>query len=104
MPLDGEGRDRLIRAVPQLSPAVMTAYGAPVETVSTRAYWVTRDSEPDPLIYGLTRSLFNPVNHAMLVSSHPSAREIALDQAAADPPAPLHSGAARFYREMGKLD
>jgi TRAP transporter TAXI family solute receptor len=108
VPLDGEGRDRLIRAVPQLSPAVIPegAYpgAAPVETVSTRAYWVTRDSEPDPLIYGLTRALFNPVNHAMLVSSHPSAREIALDQAADNPPAPLHTGAARFYREAGKLN
>ena len=104
VPLDGEGRDRLIRAVPQLAPAVITAYGAPVETVSTRAYWVTRDSEPDPLVYGLTRSLFNPANHAMLASSHPSAREITLDQAAENPPAPLHSGAARFYREAGKLN
>ena len=104
VPLDGEGRDRLIRAVPQLSPAVMTAYGAPVETVSTRAYWVTRDSEPDSLIYGLTRALFNPANRGVLSASHPSAREIILDHAAENPPAPLHPGAARFYREAGRLN
>jgi TRAP transporter TAXI family solute receptor len=107
VPIDGEGRDRLVRSVPQLRPAQIPAGAYPgagaVETVSVRAYWVTRDSEPDPLIYGMTRALFNPANHMLLTASHPSAREISLDSAALDPPAPLHSGAARFYREMGKL-
>jgi TRAP transporter TAXI family solute receptor len=108
VPLDGEGRDRLVRAMPQLSPAVIAA-GAyprvgPVETVATRSYWVTRDSEPDALIYGLTRALFNPANRSVLSSSHPSAREITLDHAAENPPAPLHPGAARFYREAGILE
>ena len=108
VPLDGDGRDRLVRMVPQLQPAVIAANvypGTPeIQTVSTRAYWVTRDSEPDPLVYGMTRSLFNPANRSALAASHPSAREIDLMHAAETPPAPLHSGAARFYREVGKLN
>ncbi|MDB5735822.1 MAG: hypothetical protein JWN16_2459 [Alphaproteobacteria bacterium] len=108
VPLDGEGRDRLVRAVPQLSPAIIAAGAYPnigaVETVATRSYWVTRDSEPDALIYGLTRALFNPANRSALASSHPSAREILLDHAAENPPAALHPGAARFYREAGRLN
>jgi len=108
VPLDGEGRDRLIQMVPQLSPATIAAGAYPntgaVETVSTRAYWVTRDSESDPLIYGITRALFNPANREALAASHPSARGIELDSAAANPPAMLHPGAARFYREKGKLE
>ena len=107
VPLDGEGRDRLLAAVPLLSATVIPAGsypGAPmVETVATRAWWFTRDSEPDPLIYGLTRALFNPANRAGLAASHPAGRDITLDSAALNPPAPLHPGAARFYREAGKL-
>ena len=106
-PIDGEGRDRLIKMVPQLSPAVIPANAYPgqpaVETVATRAWWVTRVGEADPLIYGLARALFHPANHAGLAASHPSAGGISLDSAAVNPPAPLHPGAARFYREKGRL-
>jgi hypothetical protein len=107
VPIDGEGRDRLVKAVPQLAPSVIPVGIYPgtgaIETVSTRAFWVTRDSEPDALIYGLTRALFHPANRAALGASHPSAREIAPDHAAENPPAPIHSGAARFYKEAGRL-
>ena len=107
VPIDGDGRDRLIAMMPQLSATTIPAGAYPgtgaIETVSTRAYWVTSDSEPDALIYGIARALFNPANRGALTASHPSAREIGLNIAAANPPAPLHPGAARFYRELEKL-
>jgi len=106
VPIEGAGRDRLVKAEPLLSPSVIAgAYpgAAPVETVAARAYWITRDSVPDALVYGITRALFNPANRAALSASHLAARDITLDNAAKDPPAPLHSGAARYYREAGKL-
>ena len=107
VPIDGAGRDQLIRTVPQLFPAVIAAGTYPgqgaVETVATRAWWVTRDNESDGLVYGITRALFNPANRGQLAASHPAARDISLAYAADNPPAPIHPGAARFYREMGKL-
>jgi TRAP transporter TAXI family solute receptor len=107
VPIDGEGRDRLIKVLPQLVPAVIRAGAYPgqdaVETVAARAWWVTRDSESDALIYGITRALFNPANRGQLAASHPAARDISLAYATDSPPAPIHPGAARFYREMGKL-
>ncbi len=107
-PIDGEGRDRLVKMMPQLQATTITANAYPgqtaaVETVATRAWWVTRGGESDAMIYGMTRALFHPANHAALAASHPSARGIGLDSAALNPPAPFHSGAARFYREMDKL-
>ena len=108
VPLDGEGRERLIKAVPLLRAALIPAGLYPrigaVETVGVRAYWVTRDDEPDPLVYGITRAMFHPANRAALAEGHHGAGQIRLYLAAQDPPAPLHSGAARFYREAGVLN
>jgi TRAP transporter TAXI family solute receptor len=107
VPIDGPGRDRLVQMIPQFAGVRIAAGSYPgqsaVDTVSTQAVWIVRDSLPDPLIYGITRALFDPANHDGLVDSHPSAREIGLATAALNPPAPLHSGAARFYRGKGVL-
>jgi TRAP transporter TAXI family solute receptor len=106
IPIDGPGRDRLVKSVPALTPAAIGAgaYGGNpvVQTVSTRALWVVRDSEPDALVYAITRALFSPANSSALAASHPSAREIGLGTAALSPPAPLHPGAARFYADAAR--
>jgi hypothetical protein len=60
VPLDGANRDRLLKSVPSLSPGVIMAgaYGgnAAIPTVSARALWIVRDSEPEALVYGITRA------------------------------------------------
>lgn len=106
VPIDGPGRERLLKTVPSLSAGAIPAgsYGgnAAIPTVSARALWIVRDSAPDSLVYGITRALFSPKNRETLTASHPSAREIGLVAAAMAPPAPLHPGAARFYAQAGK--
>jgi TRAP transporter TAXI family solute receptor len=106
VPIDGPGRDRLLKSVPSLSPGVIPAGAyvgnAAIATVSARALWIVRDSESETLVYGITRALFSPQNYNSLAASHPSAREIGLGTAAQSPPAPLHPGAARFYIDAGR--
>lgn len=107
VPINGAGRERLIRRVPDLTPTAIAAQTYPgvnaVQTVSVRALWIVNKDEPADLVYSVTRSLFNPANRELLDSAHPSARKIALDNVSHRLPAPLHPGAARFYGEMGKL-
>jgi uncharacterized protein len=106
IPIDGPDRDRLLKAVPSLSSGVIPggAYtgNGDIATVSARASWIVRDSEPEALVYGITRALFSPQNYNTLAASHPSAREIGLGTAALSPPAPLHPGAARFYSDASR--
>ena len=103
VPITGQGRAQLMKTQPSMEAAVMNYPGQPpVGTVATRAVWIVRDSVPDMLVHEITRALFNPANRNALTASHPSAREIALNTAALMPPAPIHSGAARFYAEAGR--
>jgi uncharacterized protein len=103
LPITGPARDRLTKSEPSLEIATIAYPGQePVPTVSTRALWIVRDSVPEPLVYGITRALFNPANREAISASHPSAREIGLNTAALMPPAALHPGAARFYAEASR--
>ncbi|HEY4942677.1 MAG TPA: TAXI family TRAP transporter solute-binding subunit [Rhizomicrobium sp.] len=107
VPIDGKGRDKLIKAVPSIARDVIPAgtyRGTPaIQTVSMRALWVVNASVPDALVYGITKALFSPNNRAALREGHPAAGTIRLDSATVDLPAPLHPGAERFYRAMGTL-
>jgi TRAP-type uncharacterized transport system substrate-binding protein len=81
-----------------------TYAGAPaVETVGVDALWITDVAQPDNLIYGIARALYNPLNRAAIeprrVGSHFLDPNSATDNAAA----PLHPGAARYYMEAGLL-
>jgi uncharacterized protein len=106
VPIDGKGRDKLLKAVPSLSRdtiPVGTYRGTPaIETVSVRALWIVDAHQPEPLVYGLTRALFNSANRDGF-SANRSAGQIRLDSATLDLPAQLHPGALHFYRDSGHL-
>ena len=106
VPIEGEAAARLLADDNQLGVGRIAANAYPgvgeVPTIATRAIWVVNEKASDALVYGLVRALFNPANHAALAASHPVAGEIDVSSAAQNLPAPLHSGAARYYREVGK--
>jgi len=107
VPIDGRGRDRLVAAVPALAPDVIPAgtyRGTPaVATVRVRALWIVNAHQPDSLVYGIARALFAGGNRGALANGVPSAAMIRLETATLGLPAPLHPGAARYYREAGRL-
>ena len=108
VPIAGPERDRLLKLTPTLAMAEIAANVYPgqaaTQTVSTQAVWIVRDSVPAALVYGITKALFDPANHDGLAASHPAAHEIGLATGARNLPAPLHPGAAQFYRQMKVLD
>jgi TRAP-type uncharacterized transport system substrate-binding protein len=105
--IDGKARRRLLARVPSLAAGAIPTGAYPgagaTQTVSSRTLWVVKDSASPEIVYGILRALFHPANRALLDAGEPSARYIRLDAAAEGLTAPLHPGAARFYRDMGKL-
>lgn len=105
--IDGKARRRLLARVPSLSAGTIPAGTYPrtgaIQTVSSSTLWVVKDSASPDIVYGILRALFHPANRALLEAGEPSARYVRLDGATGGLTAPLHPGAARFYRDMGKL-
>lgn len=108
VPINGEARTRLLRAQPHLYAHTIpqgTYSGTDnIETVAVDALWITDASQPDSLIYGVAKSLFNPANRGTLNTERVGAHFLELESAAKGATAPLHPGAARYYMEAGVLD
>jgi len=106
VPIDGAGRDRLLSRAPYLSahtiPAGIYGNAAAVETVSVDALWITDATQPETLIYGMVKSLFNPANRAALEAGKAGSHFLDLDDAV-NAPAFIHPGAARYFSELGLL-
>ena len=72
-------------------------------TPAVMAILVTHDKVPDDVIYQFTKAMFT--NIADVHASHAKGREINLESALSGLTAPLHPGAAKYFKEMGlKVD
>ncbi len=71
----------------------------PVKSAVVQNYLVTRADLPEPLVYQMTKALFE--NVPTLIAAHSSASAIRVENAPKSSPIPLHPGAARYYREKG---
>ena len=78
-------------------PGVETA----VPVLGVMNLLVVRASMDEQLAYDITRVLHE--HQPELAAIHPEARNLRLDSAAENSPAPFHPGAARYYREKGVM-
>lgn len=74
---------------------------ADVQTAAVQNYLVTHSDVPEDVVYAMTKSLFENLDD--MVAAHAAAKDIKLEGAAANPPAPLHPGAERYYQEKNAL-
>jgi TRAP transporter TAXI family solute receptor len=74
---------------------------ADVSTISVQNYLVTREGVSTQTVYLMTKVMFE--NLDQMVAAHSAAKAIRKENAAKNPPAPLHPGAEKYYREVGLL-
>lgn len=70
-----------------------------VTTAAVQNYLVTRAGLSDKEVYDMTKAIFE--NLDQLTAAHAAAKMIKLENAAKNPPVPLHPGAAKYYKEKG---
>jgi len=72
-----------------------------VETLCVPTAMLVRADAPDDLVYAVTAALWNESTVRLLANGGPGARALQPQKALSDLVAPLHPGAARYYRESG---
>lgn len=103
--LDQEFARQLIESHPYYVPAAVPGglypnNPDPVPTIGVRAVVVTSSSTPDDVVYQVTKTVFE--NLAELRTLHLAFADIQLDDMLDQCVfAPVHPGAARYYREAG---
>jgi TRAP transporter TAXI family solute receptor len=80
---------------------VYTGIESGTPTVGVAALWVVAASLDETLVYQITQALWQPATLAKLAAGHPKGSEITLANALRGVAIPLHTGAARYYREHG---
>ncbi|WP_415184701.1 TAXI family TRAP transporter solute-binding subunit [Phaeovulum sp.] len=72
-------------------------------TLSVGAQWITSADQPEELIYGITKALWNENTRKQFDAGHAKGKLIRAETALAGVGIPLHPGAERFYKEAGLL-
>lgn len=108
VPISGAPAEKLLETYPFfsrdfISPGTYPNVGA-VETLSVGAQWLVSSDVSEELVYQLTKALWHENTKRLLGGGHPKGALIRIETALAGLSVPLHSGAERYYREVGVLD
>jgi uncharacterized protein len=108
VPIEGEGAAAILEQYPFFAEHVVPGgtydgVDGDVTTLSVGAQWVTSADQPEELIYGITKAMWNESTRALLDAGHAKGKEITAETALDGVGIPLHPGAERFYSEAGLL-
>ncbi len=81
-------------------PAGMYKNEKPVETAAVTSILVTREDLSEDLVYNITKTILTNVDS--LVKTHSAAKDIKMDKIRAGMPVPMHPGAEKYLKEIGK--
>ncbi|MDX1431042.1 MAG: TAXI family TRAP transporter solute-binding subunit [Gammaproteobacteria bacterium] len=70
-------------------------------TVAVGAQWLVSSEVDADLVYGITKALWNDNSRKLLDNGHAKGDDIRIETALDAISIPLHSGAARYYKEVG---
>lgn len=73
-------------------------------TLAVGAQWVVGARVDEAIVYGITKALWHENTRRLLDHGHAEGRSIRLESALDGIAIPLHPGAERFYREIGRLN
>ena len=108
VPIDGEIADKITGEFKFFAKDVVPAgtyegQEGDVNTISVGAQWITSADQPEELIYGITKALWNDNTRKQLDAGHAKGKVIVKEHALDGLGLPLHPGAERFYKEAGLL-
>jgi len=107
VPIAGAPVEPLRRRFPFFAPARIAGsdYKGTVDTpsLSVATLWVVDAKADADLVAGIVKALWHPNTKALLERGHPIGKQIVLDRALDFTALPLHPGAERAYRELGKV-
>ncbi|GAB4237925.1 MAG: TAXI family TRAP transporter solute-binding subunit [Methyloligellaceae bacterium] len=93
--------------IPSKIPAgVYEGVNYEVKTPAVSALLVVSADQPEDLVYGITKALWNKNTRKLLDNGHAKGKQITLETAldgVKELGVPLHPGAAKFYKEAGLL-
>lgn len=73
-----------------------------VPTLAVKATLIASPALDDKLVYNITKTIFD--RQADLAVSHAKGREVRLEDAVQGISVPMHSGAEKYYREIGLIE
>jgi len=90
---------RLLWTPYTLKAGTYPGQGADIQTVAQPNFLAVNASVDDNHVYLLTKTMYE--NLPFLQAIHPATKVMAVEQAMAGLPVPLHPGAAKYYKEVG---